>query len=367
MAINKSDKSSNKNPQTMEDLLSSTAYKFQGLKKGQTVIGTITQLTPKSMLVDIGFKTEGMVAEREFEAVRDFFKTLKLGDKMSFQVVNPESESGQILLSLRKTASSQGWQKLQEAKEKKQELSVIVSQVSRNGLLVEAFGLTGFIPYSQIGSSLQSTLNDLTGKKITVRVVELDEAGEKLVFSEKAVSEKEKILETQKAIKKVKIGEEFQGAVSGITPFGIFVQISVDKTPVEGLVHISEISWEKVDDPNTFLKVGDEVTVKVIGSDEEAGRLGLSLKQTTADPWLNLVTKYPVETHISGKVAKLTSFGAFVEIEPNLTGLIHISKIPAEKKIHVGDEVTCFVEGIEPDKRRLSLGLALKEKPVGYK
>ncbi|MDZ4209755.1 MAG: S1 RNA-binding domain-containing protein, partial [Candidatus Curtissbacteria bacterium] len=111
----------------------------------------------------------------------------------------------------------------------------------------------------------------------------------------------------------------------------------------------------------------DEVTVKVIGSDEEAGRLGLYLKQTTADTWLNLVTKYPVETHISGKVAKLTSFGAFVEIEPNLTGLIHISKIPAEKKIHVGDEVTCFVEGIEPDKRRLSLGLALKEKPVGYK
>jgi len=354
-------------PQTMEELLNATGYQFKGLKRGETVTGVITGISGKAVLVDIGAKTEGLVGEREFDAARDFIKTLKVGDRLSFQVVNPESESSQIYLSLRKSAMSSGWGKLLEAKEKGEELEVLVSQAGKSGLVVESFGLTGFIPNSQIGSQNLKRLNELVEKRIKVKLVEVDEANERLIFSEKAVSEKEKIAEIAKAIEKVKIGHEYEGTISGVTPFGVFVQIKIAQVPIEGLVHISEIAWEKVDDPGVLLKVGDEVQVKVISTDKKAGRLALSLKQLISDPWLELAAKYPPETRIKGKVVRLSAFGAFVEIEPNLTGLLHISKIPAQAKINVGDELSCFVEAVEPEKRRLSLGLVLKEKPVGYK
>ena len=355
------------NPQTMEELLASTNYQFKGLKRGQTVTGVIKSIAPKTVLIDVGGKTEGIIAEREFESARDFIKNLKVGDELSLQVLNPESESGQALLSLRKTAFSTAWKQLAEIRENGDEIEVLVSSVGRNGLMIQAYGLNGFIPNSQIGSQYMGKLNELVGKKIKVKPVEVDEMSEKLLFSERAVSEKEKIAEIEAALESVKIDEEHDGKISGVTPFGVFVQITLGKTPVEGLVHISEIAWEKVDDPNILLKVGDEVKVKVIGVDKEAGRLALSLKQLTTDPWIEQAKKYTPDKHVKGKVLKLTAFGAFVELEPNLTGLLHISKIPAEKKIDVGDTVSCFVEAVEIDKRRISLGLVLTEKPVGYK
>ncbi|MDO8551647.1 MAG: S1 RNA-binding domain-containing protein [bacterium] len=351
----------------MEELLSSTGYQFKGLKRGQTVVGKITQILSKAVLVDIGAKTEGIVGEREFEAARDFIKTLKVGDEISCQVYNPESDSGQILLSLKRTAFSSGWQQLLRAREIGDEVEVMVTQITRNGLIVEIYGLNGFIPNSQVGEIYQNRLGELIDRKIKVKVVEVDEAEGRLIFSEKAVSEKEKMEAVREALKKVVGDEEYEGVVSGVTPFGVFVQIQVEDIPVEGLAHISELSWEKVEDPNTILKVGEKVNVKVISKDEKTGRLALSLKQLTADPWLEQIAKHPLESQVTGKVSKLTAFGAFIEIEPNLTGLLHISKIPPEQKINVGDTVTCFVEAVEPDKRRLSLGLALKAKPVGYK
>lgn len=369
MAIKKTpDKTLGKTePQTMEELLSSTNYQFHGLKRGDTVEGVITEITKRSVLVNIGSKTEGIVGEREFEAARGYIKNLKVGDKLSLQVINPESESGQILLSLKRAAFASGWKHFQELKKNGEEVEVLVTQVGRSGLVVECYDLVGFIPNSQIGSGYQKRVNELVDKKIKVKVVEVDEANQRLIFSEKAVSEKEKIAEIQAAIQKIKINDEYSGTVSGVTPFGVFVQVEVNETPVEGLVHISEIAWEKVEDLGELLKVGDAVKVKVIGTDEEAARLALSLKQLTSDPWLELIAKYPPETSVKGKVTKLTSYGAFVEIEPNLTGLLHISKIPAEQKIDVGDVVSCVVEAVEADKRRLSLGLVLTSKPVGYK
>ena len=143
--------------------------------------------------------------------------------------------------------------------------------------------------------------------------------------------------------------------------------IKVGKTDVDGLVHISEISWDKVENLDKMFRVGDEVKVKVIGLDPKENRLALSIKQLTEDPWLGKAKKHPVDSHIKGKVTRLAAYGAFIEVEPGLEGLIHISKIPAETKIDVGDKVDCFVEAVEADKRRLALGLVLKEKPIGYK
>lgn len=368
VGVNKT--ASKSNPQTMEELLASTGYQVKGLKRGETISGVITSISTKAVLIDIGAKTEGMVVERGFEAARDYIQTLKVGDKVSAQVVAPESDYGYILLSLKRTASTLAWQKLAEAKLKDEPVTVLVTEISRAGLVVETCDLTGFIPSSQLASVWQGKEDSLMGKKMEAKVIEINEVTNKLILSEKAVSEKEKMAEIEKAIKKIKIGEEYDGVVSGLTSFGVFVQIEDKKNPgltLEGLVHISEVAWEKVDDPSLVLKSGQQVKVKVIGVDEKANKLALSLKQLQSDPWQEIIKKYPLETKISGKISRLTAFGAFVEIEPGLEGLLHISKIPAEKKIDVGDKVDCFVEAIEADKRRLSLGLVLKAKPMGYK
>ena len=356
-----------KSPQTMEELLASTGYQIRGLKIGETVEGKVTNISSKSVFISIGAKTDGVVVGRAFELARDFIKTLKVGDKVSAQVLVLEDDSGQTILSLFKTASSSAWKNLLAAEKKDEEIEVLVTEATRGGLLIEAYGLNGFLPTSQIGRLWQGKTRDLLGKKIKVKIKEFNEKDRRLIVSEKAVSEKERIAEVEKAVKKVKIGDEYSGTVVGLTPFGAFIKVKVGEAEVEGLVHISEISWEKIEDPNVALKAGQEVRVKVIGVDKETARLAFSLKQLTPDPWQEQVSKYPIEAHLKGKVVKLTNFGAFIEIEPGFEGLLHISKIPPEEKIEVGKTVDCFVEAVDAEKRRLNLGLVLKKKPVGYK
>lgn len=358
-------------PQTMEELLAYSGYQIRGLKRGQMISGIITQIISGAVLIDIGAKTEGIVADREFDAASDFIKTLKVGDQVAAQVYNPESGAGQILLSLKRTAFLSAWAKLGESFKQNEEVEARVLGVNRAGLLVEVYGLSGFIPGSQVASRWRGQEEKLIGQRVKAKIIDLNETANKLILSEKAVSEKEKLVQIEGALGKLEVGGEYPGVVAGITPFGVFVQISVgprDKeVPVEGLVHISEVAWEKIDDLNALLKVGQEVKVKVIEVDQKAGKLALSLKQLQPDPWGEKVKKYWPDSIVSGKISRLTDFGAFVEIEPGLEGFLHASKIPAEQKMSVGEAVDCLVESIEPEKRRLALGLVLKAKPVGYK
>ena len=355
----------------MEELLAYSGYQIRGLKRGQTVSGIITQITSRAVLIDIGAKTEGIVADREFDAASDFIKTLKVGDQITAQVYNPESEAWQILLSLKRTAFLSAWAKLGESFKQNEEVEARVLGVNRAGLLVEVYGLSGFIPSSQVASRWRGQEEKLIGQRIKAKIIDLDETANKLILSEKAVSEKEKLAQIEGALGKLEVGGEYSGVVTGITPFGVFVQISIGprgkEVPVEGLVHISEVAWEKVDDLNALLKVGQEVKVKVIEVDQKAGKLALSLKQLQSDPWGEKVKKYQPDSTVSGKISRLTDFGAFVDIEPGLEGFLHVSKIPAEQKMSVGDLINCFVESIEPEKKRIALGLVLKAKPIGYK
>lgn len=359
--------SSKSEPQTMTELLAQTDYQVKGLKRGQQIEGIVKNISSKIVFVEIGAKAEGLVVNREFEAARDYIKNLKIGDKVLISVVSPEDNMGQILLSLKKAAYTLAWKKFLEAKEGQEEVEVQVKEIISAGLLVEASGLSGFIPQSQIGKSNLGKIKELPGKKLKVKVLEVDQVSNRLVFSEKAVCEKEKIAKVKKLLQKVKIGQVFEGEITALLPFGVFVKVKVNGEEIEGLVHISEISWDKVSDSTTKFSVGEKVKVKVIDKDEESARLSLSLKQLIADPWQEKVKKFPVESLVSGKVLRLASYGAIIEIEEGLEGLLHISHIPPEAKIDVGDMIDCFVEKIEPEKRRLSLGLVLKEKPVGYK
>ena len=187
--------------------------------------------------------------------------------------------------------------------------------------------------------------------------------------AEREVSEAGILKAQEEALKKVKIGEIFDGVVTGVMTFGLFVKIETKEKDVflEGLVHISEISWEKVDEPGQFFKENDKVKVKVLAVDEKSGKLNLSIKQLMTDPWQTIEEKYKPETKVSGKVVKLAPFGAFVNLEPGIEGLIHISKIPVEQSLDIGDSVNCYVESVDREHRRMSLGLVITEKPVGYK
>ena len=312
-----------------------------------------------------------MVIDREMKAAADFIKQLKVGDKVLAVVTQPENDRGQTLLSLKKAALQKLWQEFEEKLKTGEIMKVRGLQVNKGGLLVEAKGLSGFIPASQFSSALAGKVEELIGKTLEVKVIEVEPTKNRLVFSEKAVSEASLLKEQAEALKKIKVGDILEAEITGVMPFGFFAKVNVGekRKPVtlEGLVHISEISWEKVENPADFYKVGDKVKVKVLGVDKKGGKLNLSIKQLFPDPWENIEKKYPVDSKVKGTVVRLAPFGVFINLEPGIEGLIHISKIPAEKSFKVGEKVDCFVEFLDKENRRLSLGLVLKEKPVGYK
>jgi small subunit ribosomal protein S1 len=361
-------------PTTMEELLSSTGYTLSVPKPGAVLTGMVTEVTKKMILVDIGAKTEGMVVDREFEAARDYISDLKQGDEVSVFVVSPENERGQILLSLKRALVDRKWEQFSEYMQTLEAVDVKGLEVNKGGMIVVSEGIRGFVPSSQFGKAYLGKMDLLIEKDFKVKVIEVDKEKNRLIFSERLVSEADEIAKKTEALKHVTSGDVYEGVVSGIMPFGVFVGVEVPFKgdgagvgKVEGLVHISEISWEKVNDPNDYFKLGDRVKVKVLGIDESAGKLNLSVKQMSDDPWTTVANKYPVGAKVTGKVSRTAPFGAFVTLEPGIDGLIHISKIPSGSDPKVGEEIEVFVEHIDPEQRRMSLGLVLTEVPVGYK
>jgi small subunit ribosomal protein S1 len=353
-------------PTTMEELLALETNKVRGLKRGEIVDGIVTEIGAKAIFIDIGAKTEGIVLGKEFEREKDFIRSLKPGDKVKAYVGSAENERGQILLSLRQAASSFAWDFFADLLKSGGETEVRGREINKGGLIVDAqYGLQGFVPGSQIGSAWQGKLNSLVGRKLLVKVIEVNREQNRLVFSEKAVSDAEKIRKAAQTIKKLKLGEVLEATVTQVAPFGLFVKATVDKEEVEGLIHISEVSWQKVEDLSKNFKPKDKLTVKVINLD--SGRVQFSLKQLLPDPWEELEKKYPIEARLSGKVVRLTSFGALVEIEPGIEGLVHISKIPPETVINEGEKIDVYIESIDKKSRRISLGLVLSQKPLEYK
>lgn len=350
---------------TMEELLQKTGYKLRGLSSGQKVRGTVIQVTSKSLVLDIGAKSEGLVTEREFEAARDFIRTLSPGDSIQATVMVPETETGQSLLSVRDAVFEAAQKELKKARKENGEVEVRVEAATKGGLNVSFMGLQGFIPSSHLGKNLSANLQKAVGRTAKAKVIEFVPEEDKLLFSEKAVSEAGLLRAQEGALKKIKEGEKYQGKVVGLTSFGAFVQINVNDTPLDGLVHLSELSWTKVDNPQEVVSEGDTVEVVVIGKGE--GRLALSMKQAEDDPWKGVAEKYKPDTEVTGKVTKLGDFGALVEIGPGIEGILHLSKIPAGIQVREGEKTECFIEEIDEKARRISLSLVLKAKPIGYK
>jgi len=357
------------------DKLMEGAGAFPGaLKKGQKVEGVVSAIGKKMILIDIGAKTEGVVTGEELVEAYDVLKELKVGDKTDAYVKFPENDQGQIILSLKQAADENRWSRFKKLMDEEKEVEVVGLEVNKGGMVVKVGEIRGFVPTSQFGEKFLGNMGELLNKTFKVRVIEVDKDQNRLIFSEKMVSDSESLAKKGEALEMVTVGDKFEGTVSGIMPFGVFVTVNVpmkekdqESAKVEGLIHISEISWEKVEDPNEMFKVGQEVKVQVIGIDKGAGKLNLSIKQMEIDPWKDIEKNYAVGTKHTGKVVRIAPYGIFVNFEKGIDGLIHISKKPADKEFAIGDAVETFVEMVDVKARRMSLGVVLTEVPVAYK
>lgn len=357
---------------TMAELLAKAKNKVANFTKGQRVEATVLSKSPSMVVFDIGGKSEGLVKEKGYTDAKEFIETLKVGQKVMATVLVPETSEGTTVLALKDAIRDISWIDLEKAKESGEEVPVLGKGVNAAGFVVDCMGVEGFIPTSQMGKEALAEAQNLVGKYFKVRVMEVDKVNKKVVLSEKEVSEAGDIKLAKEALKNIKEGDIYPGVVTTIAPFGAFVKIEVKSkdgkgkaAQLEGLVHVSEISYKKVAIPSDVLSVGDKVEVKVLAS--HVGKLALSMKQAIRDPWLDVEKKYKAEDKLTGRVARISDFGIFVELEPGIEGLIHITKIPPTQKIALNDEIKCVVEEVNMKDKRIALGLVLTSIPLGYK
>jgi small subunit ribosomal protein S1 len=351
---------------TMDDLLASHEDSVKQITAGEMVTGTVLSLRKHEVLIDLGAQGVGYVPRREV----GFSRALKEGDEVTASVVDAELESGYSLLSLRKAAKDRGWEEVAAKMETGDIIDVSPYDANRGGLLVEYEGVRGFLPVSQlsaehyprVGSSdkdeILQRLNALVGQMLKVRILDSDRKANKLIFSEKEAV-KEGLAER---FEKLKVGDTVSGVVTGVVDFGVFVNVE----GIEGLVHISEISWERVNNPSDYVKVGQTIEAKIISIDKD--RLSLSIKQLTKDPWLDEVEQFKQGDKVEGTVTRITPFGAFVQISPAVEALVHISElgdgndVDPEKVFTLNERKNFVVLDIDKDSRKISLSLADKKK-----
>lgn len=368
-----------KAPVTMADLLAKHTNRVQQFTKGQRTKGIVLSITPEAVIFDVGGKSEGIVKEKGYTDSKEFIEKLKVGDSVMVTVLVPETRDGLTILALRDAMRDISWNELIRAKESGEAVPVLGKGVGTAGFVVDVMGIEGFIPMSQLGREVAGAAQELVGKYFKARVMEVDKMNKKVVLSEKEVSEAGDILLSRTALKNIKEGEIYDGVVTTVASFGAFVKIEVPVkkasgpegprpggiAQVEGLVHVSELAYSKVNLPSDVVNVGDKVRVRVLAAHE--GKLALSIKHALKDPWSEVEANYKAESKVTGKVVRISDFGVFVELEPGIEGLIHITKIPPTHKLAMGDEVKCIIEDINLKDKRISLGLVLTVVPVGYK
>lgn len=355
--------------ETMEELLAKYGGSIHSFSVGNTVKGKIVRKEPGRLIVDIGGKSEGLVAEKTYKEAEKLIANLNVGDEIEARVIVSETPEGYTILSLRNAVENKVWEKVRKSHESGDPLDVKGKSVATSGVTVEIDNLFGFIPSTQLGKAVSKNSQGLIGKHFQAVVIDFDRGSRKVVLSEKEVSEKEELDRAREAIKSIQVGDEFEAEVISVYDFGCFVRINVTlgkkEIPLEGLVHISELSWEKTENVSDVVTEGDSLKVKVIGKQRD--KLAFSVKQSGKDPWEKATEKYEVDKRFKGKVVKISDFGVFVQLEPGIEGLVHITKIPPDKKIVRGDEVNIYIEEIDKEARKISLGLVLTEKPIGYK
>lgn len=353
--------------ESMESLMQSdSGLEFPA--QGEIRTGVIASISPSQLLVSVGAKSEGVIAGRELEQIpaedRDAFS---LGMEIPVYVVNPEDNNGNVVLSYVRAREAMGWEEVERLKDSGDIFEGKVEGYNKGGLIVLVHGLRGFIPASQISLSRRTLAQGdnpdrwarQIGESISVRVIEVDRERRRLILSERAANPETRQSIKERVIDELEEGNIYTGRVTSVAEFGAFVNIN----GADGLVHLSEVSWEHVQHPSEVLKVGDEVKVKVINVDREKRRIGLSIKALQEDPWQEKASHFKVGQLVEGAVTRLTKFGAFARLEGDIEGLIHISELSENRINHPkeavkeGDTLTLRVIRIDAEQRRIGLSL----------
>lgn len=347
---------------SMDDLLAST--EFAELKSGDVIEGIVTEVKKNELWVDLGAYGIGVVSRREIAGGQK----LEKGATVTVSIIETETDDGYAVLSMRRAAKDKGWDELQRIMEAGEIIEIYPYDANRGGLLIEAEGIRGFLPVSQLAAGnyprvsgadkdeILQKLHALTNKPMRVRVLDVNKKDNKLIVSEKeAVKD-----ELKDRFDKLKVGDTVKGVVTGVIDFGAFVNVD----GIEGLIHISEISWERVEDPGKYLKVGQEVEAKIIAIDKD--RLSLSLKQMQEDPWLGEVKAFKKGDTVEGKITRITPFGAFVQLSPAVEALVHVSEmsddesIDPEKLFQLNEKKQFKILDIDTEARKIALSLKSK-------
>jgi len=340
---------------TFEELFES---KLQERQEGDIIKGKVVQITQDSVMVDIGYKSEGQVPLKEF-LDKDGKPTVKVGDDITVMLHRCEDESGYMGLSKAKADQIQVWDKITEAGDTGKPVAGSITQRIKGGFYVDIDGITAFLPGSQVDLKPVRNPDSLIGETFTFRVLKYNRRKNNVIVSRRSLLEEEREVLKKTTLSVIREGNLVEGTVKNITDYGAFIDLG----GVDGLVHLTDLSWGKVTHPSQILKLGDKVTVKILGYNKEDGKISLGLKQTKQDPWQTVVSRYPVGSKITGKVVNITDYGAFVELEDGLEGLVHISEMSWTKlkhpsqKVQAGDNVEVMVLDVDPSAKRISLGL----------
>lgn len=333
------------------------------ISKGQELDAEIVSLSKKGVLFDIGAKAYAVLGDLEVKEISTYLPYLKSGTTMRVRIVAPESKDGYPVVSMKKFFQKGKWEILKEKKDKEEEIEVICGEYGKGGVFADFMGIRGVVPKIQLTDNYINHPEKLGGQKIKVRILEVDEEKNRLVVSQKAAALGISQKDLRIKFEKIKEGKVYKAKVLGVSEFGAFCEVE----GVEGLIHISEISWEKVADAAEHLKAGETVEVVVVEKNLTDLKLNLSLKRLTKDPWENIEKKYPKDKEVKGSIVRKEKYGYFVKLEPGVEGLIHISKLTGEEKFKDGQEVKVFIEKVNEKGRRISLLLPQKEKPVTYR
>jgi small subunit ribosomal protein S1 len=359
----KSEKSGQKADSTNnQELASLYAETFKSFKEGELVTGKILKILENDILVDIGFKSEGIISKEEFIG-SDGKLFAQEGDVVEVLLEKSEDENGHVVLSKEKAEKMKVWAEVERAYNENRYIKGRIIERIKGGLAVD-IGIRAFLPGSLIDVRPVKNLNAFRGQELLMKVIKVNKKRGNIVLSRKAVLEEENIVKKQKTLDKIEEGKILKGTVKNITEYGVFVDLG----GIDGLVHITDLSWGRINHPSELFSIGDEAEVVVLKLDREKERVSLGYKQKTLDPWETVEQKYPIQKKVKGKIVSLTDYGAFVELEEGVEGLIHISEMSWTKKIKhpskilsLNDLVEAVVLDIDRDSRRLSLGLKQTE------
>jgi len=363
-------------PTTMEELLAEQDSDIKSFKHGDVVEGTVVRIDKDEILVDIGAKSEGVVSNRElYGRHAEAQPQLGIGDTVLVYVLQPESQEGHVVLSLRRAGLERKWRAMQEQFEAGVIIEAPVIDHNKGGLIVDC-GIRGFVPISQIvdfprrpqndqprdaAQEIAEKLQPFVGRKLRLKILEVNRKANRLILSEKVALYEERREKRDELFSSLQVSQKVTGTVRSIAPFGVFIDLG----GIDGLVHKSELSWNKVNNPEAGYKVGDEVEAEVIDINHERGRISLSIRRLQPDPWHSTVADFKVGDIIDGTVTKLVNFGAFVRVRDGLEGLIHISELSHQRVAHPGDVVhegqNLKLKIISLDSERHRLGLSLKQ------